>query len=164
MYNRVVDHALALFRDIAHEIVWCSMATTDRRNRPRSRLVHPVWEDGADGTLTGWLTTRPTPLKLAHLEHSPYVSCSYWSPAHDVAVAECAAAWGDERERGHVWDLVRGLDPPVGFDPAPMYAGGVDAPDYAVLRLTPWRTRSARAVDLAKGAAHAVWRRAGTAS
>lgn len=156
LYNRVVDTALDLFHEVACEIVWCSLATVDRRGRPRSRLVHPVWEPTPDGGLDGWLLTRPTPLKLAHIAHSPFVSCSYWSPSHDVAVAECAAVWGTAEERRYAWDLVQRLDPPVGFDPAPMF-GGVDADDCAVLRLTPWRTRSARAATLASGGQHAVW-------
>ncbi len=158
LYNRVVNTDLALFHAIAHQTVWCSMATVDRHDRPRSRLVHPVWEANHDGRLTGWLLTRPTALKRAHLAHSPYVSCSYWSPANDVAVAECGAAWGTDADRRDAWDLVLRLDPPVGFDPAPMFAGGVDAPDCAVLRLTPWRTRSARATTLAAGGEFAVWR------
>jgi hypothetical protein len=83
------------FLAIAHRVVWCTMATVDRRNRPRSRIVHPVWEI-SEGTLHGLVGTRPTPLKRAHLAHAPHVSCTYWDPAHDVAVAECAARWLDE--------------------------------------------------------------------
>ena len=41
------------FVDMAHRIVWCTAATVDRANRPRSRVLHPVWEWG-DGVLTGW--------------------------------------------------------------------------------------------------------------
>ena len=32
------------FVDMAHRIVWCSAATVDRANRPRSRVLHPIWE------------------------------------------------------------------------------------------------------------------------
>src|SRR5215207_2480631 len=80
------------FIAIAHRVVWCTLATVDRRGRPRSRVVHPIWEHGGD-SLFGWLTSRPTPLRRAHLAANPYVSCSYWDPAHDVAVAECRAEW-----------------------------------------------------------------------
>src|SRR3712207_1757306 len=73
------------FLAVAHRVVWCTLATVDRRGRPRSRVVHPVWEQADDG-LVGWVTTRPTPLKQAHLRRTPFVSCSYWDPAHDVAV------------------------------------------------------------------------------
>jgi len=84
------------FIAIAHRVVWCTLATVDRRGRPRSRVVHPIWEHGGD-SLFGWLTSRPTPLRRAHLAANPYVSCSYWDPAHDVAVAECRAEWVTRR-------------------------------------------------------------------
>ena len=48
--------------------------------------------------------------------------------------------------------------PPVGFDPAAMFPGGADDPQAAVIVLRPWRLRWARAVDLAAGREHAVWR------
>jgi hypothetical protein len=96
----VIDQFIAT----AHRVVWCTLATVDRHNRPRSRVVHPLWErDGA--ALVGWVGTRPTPLKRAHLEHAPFVSASYWDPRHDVAVAECAAAWHPDREA--VWERLR---------------------------------------------------------
>ena len=95
------------FVTVAHRIVWCTVATVDRRNRPRSRVLHPYWERDGD-TLTGWITTRPTPLKLAHVDHSPYASCSYWDATHDVAVAECHAEWvADVAVKEHAWELFR---------------------------------------------------------
>ena len=94
------------FTDIAHRIVWCTLATVDRHGRPRSRVVHPVWET-TDDVVIGWVWTRPTPLKRAHLRHHPFVSCTYWDPQHDVAVAECDARWEmDSAERERVWGLV----------------------------------------------------------
>ena len=66
------------FVAMAHEIVWASVATVDRWGRPRSRVLHPIWE--WDGTsLVGWVGTGPTPLKRAHLEVSPHVSMNYWT-------------------------------------------------------------------------------------
>jgi hypothetical protein len=50
----VVDDA---FATIAHRIVWCTVATVDRRGRPRSRILHPYWERADDG-LVGWITTE----------------------------------------------------------------------------------------------------------
>ena len=41
------------FVDMAHSIVWCTVATVDRKGRPRSRVLHPIWEiedDNAVGT------------------------------------------------------------------------------------------------------------------
>src|SRR4051794_5056923 len=68
------------FVRIAHRIVWCTLATVDRRGRPRSRVVHPYWERDVDG-LTGWMFTRSTSPKIAHLAHRSHISCSYWDPA-----------------------------------------------------------------------------------
>jgi hypothetical protein len=53
----VVD--IEAFITVAHRIVWCTLATVDRRNRPRSRVVHPIWERTPAGPV-GWVTTRPT--------------------------------------------------------------------------------------------------------
>ncbi|UJW31795.1 pyridoxamine 5'-phosphate oxidase [Saccharothrix sp. AJ9571] len=131
------------FVRVAHRVVWCSMATVDRLGRPRSRVVHPYWERVGD-SLTGWVTTRPTPLKRAHLACTPYVSCSYWDPRQEVAVAECDAEYADSPDdRRHVWDLFGAAEPPLGFD---LRILGVDDPldaRFTVLRLRPWRLRTA---------------------
>lgn len=130
------------FVEMAHRIVWCSAASVDRRGRPRSRVLHPIWEwDGE--RLVGWIGTAPTPTKRAHLEASPYLSLNYWAPSQDTCVAECRAAWAfDEETRTAVWERFEGAPPPVGYDPAiiPQW----DAPTsegFAALRLEPWRLR-----------------------
>jgi hypothetical protein len=136
------------FIAVAHRIVWCTVATVDRRNRPRSRVLHPYWELTGDG-LVGWITTRPTPLKVAHLGHSPYVSCSYWDPAHDTAVAECHAEWVDDlAAKQRVWDLFRSTPEPLGHDPYKIWPGGPGEHDAGVLKLTPWRLRVLRVRDV----------------
>jgi uncharacterized pyridoxamine 5'-phosphate oxidase family protein len=141
----VVD--IEKFITVAHRVVWCTLATVDRRNRPRSRVVHPIWES-TDRGLVGWVTTRPTPLKLAHLAHTPYVSCSYWDAEHDIAVAECRAEWVDDLEvKEHAWDLFRAAPAPLGHDPYSIWPAGPADPDAAVLRLTPWRLRVALVRD-----------------
>jgi hypothetical protein len=132
------------FVEMAHQIVWCSVATVDRAGRPRSRLLHPYWAwDGT--TLEGWIATSQTPLKLAHLERSPYVSCSYWAPSHDTCVAECHANWAmDDETRTRVWSLFKDALAPVGYDPGAIGVPGwtsPTAPGFAVLRLRPWRLR-----------------------
>ncbi|GAA4547108.1 pyridoxamine 5'-phosphate oxidase family protein [Amycolatopsis samaneae] len=127
------------FVRIAHRIVWCALTTVDRRGRPRSRVVHPIWERTGDG-VTGWVFTRPTPLKLAHLARTPFVSCTYWDPAHEVAVAECAAELlDDEPAREHVWELFATAPEPLGYDPKILGARDHRDPAIRVLRLTPWR-------------------------
>ena len=78
------------FVKMAHEIVWCTAATVDARGRPRSRILHPIWQ-WQGGRLTGWIATGPTPVKRAHLDASPYLSCNYWAPSQDTCVAECRA-------------------------------------------------------------------------
>ena len=32
------------FRAMAHEIVWCTVATVGPDDRPRTRVLHPFWE------------------------------------------------------------------------------------------------------------------------
>ncbi len=141
--------------EIAHRVVWCTMATVDGRGRPRSRLVHPVWRIELDGELLGRVSSRRTSPKSAHLATTPYASCSYWDPAHDVAVAECHAAWDPEPQRS--WHVFAEPEPPVGFDPEAMFAGGLASPDAGIVVLRPWRVRWGKAADLAVGKPHAVW-------
>src|SRR5262249_62354025 len=88
----VVEDVARDFVAISHRMVWCSVATVGPTGRPRSRVLHPYWEM-TGGHVRGWAVTRPTPLKLAHLAYCPYVSCSYWNPSHDTAVADYAASW-----------------------------------------------------------------------
>jgi hypothetical protein len=40
------------FIERAHRVVWCDMATVGADGRPRTRIVHPVW----DGD-TAWMTS-----------------------------------------------------------------------------------------------------------
>ena len=147
------------FVEMAHAIVWCSAATVDAKGRPRSRVLHPIWQwDGAH--LTGWIATGPTPIKRAHLAASPHVSCNYWSPNQDTCVAECYAEWAfDDETRSMVWNLFREGPAPVGYDPA-MIPGWDNAtsPNFAALRLRPWRLRVMLGAVLMKGeGAPMVW-------
>lgn len=138
-FSRPSDSLLDAFVRIAHRIVWCTLVTVDRRGRPRSRVVHPYWERSPDG-LTGWLFTRPTPLKRAHLARTPFVSCSYWDPAQEVAVAECAAQWADDAStRRFLWDLFSSAPEPLGYDPRILGSSDHLDPKITVLRMTPWR-------------------------
>jgi hypothetical protein len=130
------------FVEMAHRIVWCSAATVDSQGRPRSRVLHPIWE--FDGTsLVGWIATSPTPLKRAHLKHSAFISCNYWAPDHDTCTAECAVEWRlDNDTRVMVWDKFKDAPPPIGFDPVviPRWPSPTDD-QFAVLRLDPWHLR-----------------------
>lgn len=149
------------FIAMAHKIVWCTVATVDRDGRPRSRVLHPIWEE-VDGTPVGWIATGPTPTKVAHLANSPYVSCNYWSPEQDTCVAECAAAWvEDAATKATVWDKFVNGPVPVGYDPA-MIPGWEDAgsPGFAALRLTPWRIRVMPGEAMLTGEGTLIWSKA----
>ncbi len=130
------------FVAMAHRIVWCSAATVDGSGRPRSRILHPLWEwDGA--SLVGWIATGPTPTKRAHLTAHPYISLNYWAPSQDTCVAECRAAWAfDDETRTRIWNLFANAPAPVGYNPAivPAWTSPTVAA-FAVLRLEPWRLR-----------------------
>lgn len=141
MTNELIEVAPA-FVEMAHRIVWCSAATVDTQGRPRSRILHPIWQ--WDGTqLVGWIGTSPTPVKQAHLKAHSYMSLNYWDPSHDTCVAECRAAWAfDDETRIMVWNLFLNAPPPAGYDPAIVPAWESPTSDaFAVLRLEPWRLR-----------------------
>jgi len=131
------------FRAMAHEIVWCSVATVDPDGRPRTRILHPYW-DWEDDRLVGWIGTGPTPVKRAALDRTPSASVSYWAPTHDTCAADCAASWHfDDETRRRVWDTFIGLPSPVGYDPAivPAWSEGPSGDAFAALRLDPYRLR-----------------------
>ncbi len=138
-----LEETAPAFVAMAHRIVWCSAATTDPRGRPWSRILHPFWVwDGA--SLVGWVATSPTPIKRAHLAHSPNMSFCYFSPNQDTCSAECEVEWAfDDDTRRMVWDQFVNAPPPVGYDPAiiPQWAGGPTSDAFAALRLQPWRLR-----------------------
>ncbi len=130
------------FVEMAHSIVWCTAATVDAQGRPRSRVLHPIWQ--WDGTqLTGWIATGPTPIKRAHIEASPHISCNYWASSQDTCVAECRAEWVfDDEGRQMVWDLFANGPAPVGYDPAIIPGwDNATSPGFAGLKLEPWRLR-----------------------
>jgi len=148
------------FEDIAQEFerrvraaIWCIAATVDTRGRPRTRILHPVWE----GT-TGWITTRPNTLKAKHIAANPQVSCGYPDPAAPVYV-EATADWVTERpEMQRVWDYIKAQPEPYGFDPAFIWKQGPDTPDFGLLKLTPWRIE-VQAVAGGPTAGTGVWLR-----
>ena len=149
------------FVEMAHAIVWSSVATVDAQGRPRTRILHPIWEwDGEH--LTGWIATGPTPLKRAHLQAHPDVSISYWMPTHDTCSAECATEWIlDDDARTEVWNRFLHGPAPVGYDPAivPPWKDGPTSPAFAALQLTPWRLRVMPGTVMLQGAGEVLnWR------
>lgn len=130
------------FVEMAHRIVWCTVATTDTAGRPRTRVLHPIWEwDGS--TLTGWIATSPNGLKGKHLASTPFLSLTYWASDHDTCSAECDVEWlTDPAEREAAWTRFATAPEPVGYDPT-IVPGWDDAasPEFGVLRLRPQRLR-----------------------
>jgi hypothetical protein len=130
------------FVEMAHRIVWASVATVDAKGRPRSRVLHPIWQwDGKQ--LVGWVATSPTPLKRAHLRASSYLSLNYWTTSHDTCLAECRARWAfDDETRTMVWNLFLNTPAPLGYNPTIIPAWVSPTCDaFAALRLEPWRIR-----------------------
>ena len=128
---------------MAHSIVWASAATVDADCRPRTRILHPMWEwDGTD--LFGWVATVPSPIKRAHLAVHPEMAVSYWSTTQDTCSAECLVEWyHDEETRTVLWDRFANAPQPVGYDPRiiPMWRDGPTSNQFAALRLAPYRLR-----------------------
>lgn len=129
------------FVAITDEIVWCTLATVDRRGRPRSRIMHVAWD--VDGSApVGHITTHRTPLLTDHVAANAYVSCSYWSSRHRVVYADCRAAWVEDADaKARAWDVMEPKARALGFDALAAWPGGAQDPAFAVLRLDPWRVQ-----------------------
>jgi len=149
------------FLEMAHRIVWCTAATVDDRQQPRTRILHPYWQ--FDGTsLRGWIATGPTPVKKTNLDTSPFLSCNYWESSHDTCYADCRATWAfDDETRTMVWELFASTPRPLGYDPAmiPQWADGPTSPAFAALALEPLRLRVfPGSVLLGEGGEVLTWR------
>jgi len=130
------------------QAVYCSMATVDHLNRPRSRIMHPVW----DGSI-GWVISWPESHKARQLARNPHVSLAYIHDKEKPVYVDCSAEWVDHPpEKQRIWELHRSLPAPLGFDPLPHF-GSIDNPYYGLLKFTPWR------IELANlGGEPLVWR------
>ncbi len=127
------------FVAVTDEVIWCTVATVDRRGRPRSRVMHVAWTVEDDRPV-GRITTRRTPLWTAHLAADPFVSCTYWTPAHRAVYADCAAAWIEaDAEKQAAWAVMAPKARRLGFDPDAAWPGGWQDPTFEVVRLEPWR-------------------------
>lgn len=135
-------------------IAWCTVSTIDTKGRPRSRILHPIWE----GT-TGWILTNRHSHKEKHLARNPYVSLSYWDPQHQQVYADCRAEWVDDAgEKRRIWEMYKAAPPPLGYDPALIWQGGPDDAVLGLLKLTPWRIELSALMDAPAGRPHLVWR------
>lgn len=136
------------FMDRLQQAVYCNVATVDPKGRPRSRVMHVVW----DGPI-GWVITDPASYKTRHLANNPFVSLAYISSPYKPVYVDCTAAWINETgEKQRVWELHQTIPPPLGFDPTPHY-GSIEHKYYGLLRFTPWRMELATL-----GAESLIWR------
>lgn len=140
----------AEFIERVHTIVWCNCATIDTQQRPRSRVLHPIWEGS-----TGWVaTTRDSP-KAKHLENNAFISLAYVQDPFKPVYAECRAEWVDEMEaKQRFWHLCKSTPEPLGYDPGMIWEG-VESPAYGLLRLIPWRIEL---YDLLNQQNRKIWR------
>jgi general stress protein 26 len=124
----------AEFHSRVQDAVYANVASVDAQNRPRSRILHPVWEGN-----TGYIATWPFSHKSKHLALNPYVSLTYMKNPIKPVYVDCKAEWIDElNEKQRIWNLFRDTPPPLGYDLAPAFEA-VDNPKFGLLKLTPWR-------------------------
>ena len=146
------------FQRRVERIVWCNVATMDRRDRPRSRILHPVWEYPEDQPV-GWIATGRHTLKTKHLDRNPFVSLTYWDPEHEQVMAECRASWEDDPdEKARIWNLICSAPEPVGYDLNMFWPGGLDDPNFGAMKLQPWRLELWSLAALARREEPKVWR------
>ena len=137
-----------------HTMVWCNVATVDRLQRPRSRILHPIWEGG-----TGWIATHLNSYKRTHLIHNPYVSLAYITDIHKPVYVDCTAAWVEERDQKvRIWDLFKNTPPPLGYDPAIDFVRP-DHEKFGLLKLTPWRIALVTFPAESHATGQRIWRR-----
>ena len=134
--------------------VWCTVATVDSKGRPRTRILHPVWE----GT-TGWIGSDPNSPKAKQIAANPYVSLSYWDQDHEQVYIDAKAEWiTDPREGERIWNLIKSKPPPYGYDPALIWQEGLSDPRWGVLKITPWRIEMFSLQNMISGQGAMVWR------
>jgi general stress protein 26 len=122
------------FLERVNRMVWCSAATVDLNNNPRSRILHPLWEGS-----TGWITTYNNSPKSKHLAHNPRMALTYAGDVRQPVNIDCIAEWlTDSAEKERVWNLFKATPEPLGFDPGMMWDGWND-PVFGILKLTPTR-------------------------
>lgn len=132
------DEIAALFIEQVHTVVWCNAATVDEQERPRSRVLHPIWEV-ENGRPVGWIITGRQTLKSRHLEKRPFLSLAYVANPLAPIYVDCHVSWADDQAtKDRIWELFKAAPPPLGYDPAPFF-GSKDSPGCGILHLSPWR-------------------------
>jgi hypothetical protein len=151
----------AQFLQYTGEIVWCTATTVDAKGRPRSRILHPIWQV-IDDRPVGWVVTGKTPIKTGHLAANPHMACSYWSPAQHTVAIDCLASWvEDAATRRHIFDLFMTTPPPLGYDLNGFGAAGPASETFTPLRLDPWRVQITRFDGWFGNRTPRIWRASG---
>ena len=147
------------FNAVVSKIIWPSMTTIDRQGRPRTRIVHPIWEGS-----TCFIMTGRSSLKVKHLEQQSahlalcYVDLEGINPAANQVYVECKAEVIDEVEqKQRVWDLFKSYPRAVRLQPRPVFPDRPEDAEFAVLKLTPWRVEVFSLTGAMSGG-NQVWR------
>jgi hypothetical protein len=141
-----VTETLSVAKTIVEHIIWATATTVSASGTPRSRLVHPVWYWDGDVPV-GYVTSRPTPLRVTHIAAQPKMSFFYWSPKHDTVAIDASAHWLPAHELLDVWNKIAATPTPVGFDPHVIWPDGPTSHDYAVLRVEAYRVMVRQGLD-----------------
>jgi uncharacterized pyridoxamine 5'-phosphate oxidase family protein len=124
----------AEFIERVHAMIWCSAATVDSKQRPRSRILHPIWEGQ-----TGWICTHRHSYKSKHLDTNPHMSLAYVTDIMKPVYVDCITEWVEDLdEKRRVWEVFRSTPEPLGFDPAIDFVR-YDHEGFGLLKLNPWR-------------------------
>lgn len=117
-----------------HTMVWCNVATIDEKQRPRSRILHPIWEGS-----TGWIGTHRHSFKSRHLALNPHVSLAYIANPMQPVYIDARVEWIDEMDsKERIWDLFKHTPEPLGYDPSLSFIS-VDHANFGLLKVIPWR-------------------------
>jgi hypothetical protein len=137
----------------ASKHVWCNLATIDRAGRPRSRIVHPVWEGPQ-----GWFATFSGSHKEKHMASTPWVSCAYVDAVEPMYIDAAVTEIGDLATKERVWEFIKTQRPePYGFDPGTIWTEGPGGANFGLFRLDPWRVQLTTALP-GKAPETTIWR------
>ncbi|MDZ4719203.1 MAG: pyridoxamine 5'-phosphate oxidase family protein [Roseiflexaceae bacterium] len=91
------------FMERVSEAIYGVMATVDCQNRPRTPIMHFVWNDPI-----GWVISWPESYKAKHLNDNPAVSLAYIHNTEKPVYVDGIAEWIDTvEEKQRIWDLHR---------------------------------------------------------
>ena len=127
MSTASLDHVAPAFFEMAHRIVWCTVATTGADGRPHVAYVSPGW-----GEERMWISTFASSRKAANLRHRAEVAMTCpASPELNVLVRADARCVDDPTEIAQRW--AEGVLP---YDPAAFFSGPED-PEALFVELIP---------------------------